>query len=81
MRRRRAGESTSPSISPFSLPGYGFSNGEERGLPFSGVALFRWSRREIGISFAGVDNGHGIARRGEHELDDDGDAGEERGLG
>ena len=60
---------------PFHSLGDGFSNGEERSRP----PVF-WGRRfssgvdaklEFLLPGPGVDNGHGIARRGEHELDDD----------
>lgn len=90
MRRRRARESKSPSISPpLSLPRE--ERTRRRGGPpvFWGRRFFRWSReaKKIGISSDGgwmpMDKGHEnfARRRDQHELDDDAAAGDDRGLG
>ena len=75
MRKRKAGESTSPSISPFSLPQRWLfeRRGEGEASRFLGSRFSGGVDAELEFLLPGpgVDNGHGIARRGEHELDDD----------
>ena len=71
-KRARARRHRSP---PFRFLSGGFSNGEERARPtvFWGRAFPVESTRNWNFFCRGrgVDNGPGIARRGEHELDDD----------